>query len=176
MSRLQESGFPHSERVILSLQETMVRNNPVMYVFLLCLVFVPPAARAVDAALREYDVPIAICSVLGSLLLLSWWLRCLGTRLVVTDRRTVLRRGILGKSTNEVMHIHVRNIRNQAVTDPALTRVGEIGISSSGQADIEIFVEGIPNPYEVKSIIDNYRYSDSIVSIHPVEEPERNRR
>jgi hypothetical protein len=57
-----------------------------------------------------------------------------------------------------------------------LTRVGEIGISSSGQADIEIFVEGIPNPYYAKSIIDTYRYSDSIVSSHPVDEPERNRR
>ena len=147
-----------------------------MYVFLLCLVFVPPAARSVDPALREYDVPIAICSVLGSLLLMCWWLRCLGTRLVVTDRRTVLRRGIPGKSTNEVMHIHVRNIRIRQSLIQRLTRVGEIGISSSGQADIEIFVEGIPNPYEVKSVIDNYRYSDSIVSSHPVEEPERNRR
>jgi uncharacterized membrane protein YdbT with pleckstrin-like domain len=176
MSRLPDSGFPNSERVILSLQETMVRNNPVMFVFLLCLVFVPPAARAVDPALHEYDVPIAICSVLGSLLLLSWWLRCLGTKLVVTDRRTILRRGILGKSTNEVMHIHVRNIRIRQSLFQRLTRVGEIGISSSGQADIEIFVEGVPNPYDVKSIIDTYRYSDSIVSSHPVEEPERNPR
>jgi hypothetical protein len=71
MSRLPDSGFPISERVILSLQETMVRNNPVMFVFLFCLVFVPPAARAVDPALHEYDVPIAICSVLASLLLVA---------------------------------------------------------------------------------------------------------
>ena len=70
-----------------------------MFVFLFCLVFVPPAARAVDPALHEYDVPIAICSVLGSLLLLSWWLRCLGTTLVVTDRRTILRRGILDRKS-----------------------------------------------------------------------------
>jgi uncharacterized membrane protein YdbT with pleckstrin-like domain len=176
MSRLQDSGFPNSERVILSLREAMVRNNPVMLVFLLCLVFVPPAALAVDPALHEYYVPIGVCSVLGSLFLLFWWLRCLGTRLVVTDRRTVLRRGLLGRSTNEVMHIHVRNIRIRQSLFQRLTRVGEIGISSSGQADIEIFVAGIPNPYDVKSVIDNYRYSDSVVSSNPVQDPKRYQR
>jgi uncharacterized membrane protein YdbT with pleckstrin-like domain len=176
MSRLPDSGFSKSERVILSLQETMVRNNPVMFVFLLCLVFVPPAAAVVDPAVHEFQVPIAVCSVMSSLCLLSWWLRCLGTKLVVTDRRTILRRGIFGKSTNEVMHIHVRNIRIRQSLFQRLTRVGEIGISSSGQADIEIFVEGIPNPYDVKSIIDKYRYSDSMVSSHPVDDPVRNQR
>jgi uncharacterized membrane protein YdbT with pleckstrin-like domain len=169
MSHSQDSGFPSSERIILSLRETMARNSPVMFVFLLCLVFVPPTAPAVDPALREYHVPIAVCSVLASLLLLFWWSRCLGTKLVVTDRRTVLRRGLFGKSTNEVMHIHVRNIRIRQSLFQRLTRVGEIGISSSGQADIEILVEGIPNPYDVKRIIDEYRYNDSMVSNSPVQ-------
>ena len=36
--------------------------------------------------------------------------------------------------------------------------VGSIGISSSGQAGIEIFIRGVPNTYDVKTIIDQYRF------------------
>jgi hypothetical protein len=43
-------------------------------------------------------------------------------------------------------------------------QVGSIGISSSGQAGIEIFIRGIPNPYHVKSIIDQYRFGESASS------------
>jgi hypothetical protein len=39
-----------------------------------------------------------------------------------------------------------------------------MGISSSGQAGIEIFIRGIPNPYHVKSIIDQYRFGESASS------------
>ncbi len=47
---------------------------------------------------------------------------------------------------NEVLHNHVRNIQiNQSVFQ-RLMHVGSIGISSSGQAGIEIFIRGIPNP------------------------------
>jgi Bacterial PH domain len=74
------------------------------------------------------------------------------------------------------LHADVRNIRIRQSLFQRLTRVGEIGISSSGQADIEIFVAGIPNPYDVKSVIDNYRYSDSVVSSNPVQDPKRYQR
>ena len=51
--------------------------------------------------------------------------------------------------------------------------VGSIGISSSGQAGIEIFIRGIPNPYEVKSIIDQYRFGESAISTDANADAER---
>jgi len=104
---------------------------------------------------------------LGLLLLFIWWLDCLGTRLILTDRRTILRKGILSKSTNEVLHSHVRNILTRQSLFQRLTGVGAIGISSSGQSGIEIWVSGIPDPDYVKSVIDQYRFGDSVISAQP---------
>jgi hypothetical protein len=161
VSSLRDFNIPSSERVMLTARETMGRNDPLKLVFLLGLATAPLAILRVVPALRENTVLISACSALGMLLLLSWWLDCLGHRLVVTDRRTIFRKGLLSKFTNEVLHSHVRNIQiNQSVFQ-RLMHVGSIGISSSGQAGIEIFIRGIPNPYEVKSIIDQYRFGES---------------
>jgi hypothetical protein len=51
--------------------------------------------------------------------------------------------------------------------------VGSIGISSSGQAGIEIFFRGIPNPYNVKTIIDQYRFGDLTVDSDAVHDPQQ---
>jgi hypothetical protein len=68
------------------------------------------------------------------------------------------------KFTNEVLHSHVRNIQiNQSVFQ-RLMHVGSIGISTSGQAGIEIFIRGIPNPYDLKNVIDQYRFGESALS------------
>jgi hypothetical protein len=164
VSSPHDFNIPSSERVILTARETMGRNDPLKLVFLLALATAPLAILKVVPALREKYVLISACSALGMLLLLSWWLDCLGHRLVVTDRRTIFRKGLLSKFTNEVLHSHVRDIQiNQSVFQ-RLMHVGSIGISSSGQAGIEIFIRGIPNPYDVKSIIDQYRFGESALS------------
>jgi uncharacterized membrane protein YdbT with pleckstrin-like domain len=164
VSSLHDFNIPSSERVILSARETMGRNNPVKLVFLLALATVPLAILNVNPALRENYLLLSACSLLGMLFLLSWWLDCLGHRLVVTDRRTIFRKGLLSKFTNEVLHNHVRNIQiNQSIFQ-RLLHVGSIGISSSGQAGIEIFIRGVPNPYDVKSIIDQYRFRESALT------------
>jgi hypothetical protein len=54
--------------------------------------------------------------------------------------------------------------------------VGSIGISSSGQAGIEIFIRGVPNPYEVKRIIDQYRFGESALSTGANADAERYQR
>jgi uncharacterized membrane protein YdbT with pleckstrin-like domain len=151
----------------------MGRNDPLKLVFLFALATVPVAMLAAVPALQENYVPITACSVLGVLLLLSWWLDCLGHRLIVTDRRTIFRKGLLGKFTNEVLHSHVRNIQISQSLFQRLMHVGAIGISSSGQSGIEIFARGIPNPYDVKSIIDHYRFGESTVSSHAIHDPEQ---
>lgn len=100
MSSPHDFHIPSSERVILTARETMGRNDPLKLVFLLALATAPLAILEVVPALRERIVPLGACSALGMLLLLSWWLDCLGHRLVVTDRRTIFRKGLLSKFTN----------------------------------------------------------------------------
>jgi len=80
----------------------------------------------------------------------------------VTDKRTILRKGILSKYTNEVFHSSVRNIEINQNIMQRIFRVGDISIaSSSGQPDLEIVVHGIPDPETVKQLINKYRIAVS---------------
>lgn len=119
--------------------------------------------RTHKAMFRCYPFYFILCLVLipffgiGLLFLLFWWLNTRTTTLVVTDKRTILRKGILSRYTNEVLHQHVRNIQIIQSLSQRMMNVGTIGISSAAQADIEIRAVGIPMPDKVKALIDQYR-------------------
>ncbi|TXH16851.1 MAG: PH domain-containing protein [Hyphomicrobiaceae bacterium] len=128
-----------SERTLYAASPAMFRNRPIGFL-----------------------IGCALCGILiGIPPMLIWWLRCKGTTLTVSDRRTTLRRGILSKHTSEVWHKDVRNVRIDQSFLQRVFGVGEIKISSSGQADFEIAVEGIPSPLKVKSLIDQARMASS---------------
>jgi uncharacterized membrane protein YdbT with pleckstrin-like domain len=94
---------------------------------------------------------------LGLFIFLYWWLKVKGTKITLTDERTTLRKGILSKNINEVYHADVRNVKVSQSLSDRMFKVGVIGISTAGQADVEILVGGIPNPEKAKSIIDQKR-------------------
>ena len=86
-----------------------------------------------------------------------WFVTAFTESLEITNKRTVMRKGLFARATNEVLHDHVRNIRvTQSVPDRVF-RVGAVGISSSGQDEIEIEMRDLPNPDRVREIIDVYR-------------------
>jgi hypothetical protein len=123
---------PQTEQTVYLAHPAMFRNSPIG--FLICILLIPILG-------------------LGLLLLLVWWLNTLGTTLTVTDRRTILRKGLLSKYTTEVFHKDVRNIQVGQSFLQRIFHVGHIGISSSGQAGIEVEVDGIPAPNRVKEIL-----------------------
>ncbi len=94
---------------------------------------------------------------LGLLILLFWWLESQGTTLTVTPRRTILRKGILSKHTNEVLHAHVRNVTVHQSFFQRIFNVGSIGISSSGQGDVEIEAKGFKDPQHVRDLVAHHQ-------------------
>lgn len=113
----------------------MVRGQPGL--FILCLLLVPAGV--------------------GLIALLFWWIWNSCATLTVTDNRVVFRKGILFRHISEVL---LRDIRNVQITQgplQRLTNAGNIGISSAGQAGIEIQVPGILDPEGVKRTIDQCR-------------------
>jgi uncharacterized membrane protein YdbT with pleckstrin-like domain len=114
----------------------MFRNHP--FRFLLCLLLVPLFG-------------------LGIILLLAWWINCRAVTLIVTDCRTILRRGIFSRSSSEVLHAHVRNIRIDQTFLERICRVGTLGISSAAQADVELQIVGVPDPYGIQALVDRHR-------------------
>lgn len=129
------SNQPEDEHTLYESNPSMFRNRPVEFVVtaILCLV------------------------VVGLVMMFVWWLKCKGTTLTVTNKRTSLRRGILSKSINEVWHSDVRNVLLKQSFFQRIFGVGMIGVSSAGQSGMEISVSGIPDPDRVKQLIDERR-------------------
>ena len=123
VSREEEELFSESPK--------MFANNPVGFILscVLCLVGI------------------------GIIILFSWWLECRATLLIVTGQRTILRRGILSKRTNEVRHEDVRNIQVGQSFFQRMYGVGSIAISSAGQGEVEIEISGIGDPQQVADLI-----------------------
>ena len=87
-----------------------------------------------------------------------WWVATTRTAsLEITNKRTIERRGLFSRSSNEVLHDHVRNIRITQSLPDRICRVGSVGISSSGQDGIEIEIRDLPRPDKVREVIDVYR-------------------
>ncbi len=83
-----------------------------------------------------------------------WYALSFSTTLTVTDSRTIFQEGIIRRDTSEVQHDDVRNIQIDQSIFQRLLQIGEIGISSSGQDDLEIVASRIPSP---SAIVDTIR-------------------
>ncbi len=99
----------------------------------------------------------AVASPLAMLMFLKWWLDCRATRLTITRKRVTLKRGILSRRLNEVRVADIRNVRVDQSALQRLFGVGSVGVSSSGQGDVEIEVHGIPAPHRVREVLDDLR-------------------
>jgi Zn-finger nucleic acid-binding protein len=73
--------------------------------------------------------------------------------LTVTSVRTIVKRGLLSRRTNELQHDDIRNIRCEQNILERLFNYGDISLSSSGQADMEIVIEDVPNPQKMIALI-----------------------
>jgi uncharacterized membrane protein YdbT with pleckstrin-like domain len=127
-----------TEKVLYESHPAMFRNHPLY--FILCII-------------------LSVVGV-GLVMLLVWWLQTLATNLIVTDEKTVLRKGLLSKYTTEVFHDNVRNVQVSQTFLQRIFDVGYLGISSAGQAGLEIEINGIPHPDTIKQLITEHRNDD----------------
>ena len=123
------------ETVLYKDSPAMFRNRPVL--FLVCCALIPVG--------------------IGLVVLFVWWLRCLATSLVITDRRVTLRQGLLSKDTNDVLIADIRNVKVRQNLLQRIFGVGTVAVSTSGQSDMEIEVHGVPAPERINAIIDDRR-------------------
>lgn len=98
---------------------------------------------------------VGVLAALGSLGV--WKVKTLSAALEITNKRTVMRTGLLSRATSEVVHDNIRNVQVTQTFWQRLWRVGTLGLSSSGQDGIEIQIGDIPNPDRVREVIDAYR-------------------
>lgn len=155
------------EKTILSTRPKMFRNKPFQFILLIILcvasyiIFRTNNIDIYDSTLSKEAQAKATMLKLALLLpyaaWLQWWLQCLGTRLIVTTKRTILRKGILSKHTSEIRHADIRNIICKQSIWQRACGVGSIGVSSAGQGNVEIMVSGIASPQKVAETLRGYQ-------------------
>ncbi|MCK4872256.1 MAG: PH domain-containing protein [Phycisphaerales bacterium] len=153
--RAAAQGLPPDsgpERHVCTVKPAMFRAHPLLGL-IATVIFI---AGIVGAIYWEGYWPLII-SALAAGFFFGWWVKKQTVRLRITNKRSILQRGLLSKSTSEVLHDHVRNIQTDQTMLGRVFRVGSVGISSAGQDGIEILVDDLPNPVKLRSIIDAYR-------------------
>ncbi|BAP56677.1 hypothetical protein THII_2380 [Thioploca ingrica] len=123
----------NEEKVLYDTTPAMFRNRPILFL-------------------------IGLITGVGIILiLLPWWLLASNTRLTVTNERVTFKTGILAKNIREIFLSDIRSIEIDQTFQQRIFNTGKVEISSAAAADAEISISGIPNPYEVKRLIDEYR-------------------
>ena len=149
------------ERTIEVVHPAMFRQHPFQFLLLLAAVIVGVALLGMFVAgstvlgleLGAVMIVGLAALVVPGVILLLWWIQTRAASLIVTNERTIFRRGILSRSTSEVRHEDVRNLQVNQNFVERLLGVGSVAISSAGQDDLEIRATGIPHPNRIAEII-----------------------
>jgi len=97
------------------------------------------------------------CGLAAILTLGVWAIASWSSRLEVTNKRVVFTKGLLSKTTVEMLHRTIQDIEiKQSVLD-RLLRVGTINIANASEDDDAIVLRDVPDPYRVRATIDVYR-------------------
>lgn len=155
----EEVEVPRKEKALIEVHPAMFGNHPATYLFYWALVVggIIGAAMFWMAGAVFSGVLCLIAAAWGGAFLAAWWIRLQFRVLRITEKRTLFRKGIFSKATNEVQHDDVRNIQMDQTFFQRLVGVGDLAISSSGQDDMEIDVRGISRPEEVVQLIRRYQ-------------------
>ncbi|OYP28376.1 PH domain-containing protein [Rhodopirellula sp. MGV] len=95
----------------------------------------------------------SVLLVVCGMFLLKWYVESRFQSLTLTNERLVYQQGIFSRSTSEVRHDDVRNVKLDQNIFERIFAFGDIAISSAGQDDMEIIVNDIPRPQEVVNYI-----------------------
>ncbi|MCO8120909.1 PH domain-containing protein [Stieleria sp. TO1_6] len=170
MDKRQMAAEPE-ERTLLQVHPVVFRARPIK-TLVLGTVFLVAAALMIlsvtETSIAGYS--FAETTKLGPASLLTWacaitlllivgtvgyWiLLSQFTTLTVTSDRTIFQKGLIARETSEVQHDDVRNIQLDQTFLQRMLGVGGIGISSSGQDDLEVVAKRLPHP---EHIIDRIR-------------------
>ncbi len=166
-AKIAQLGLPPDsgpEQTVLKIYPAMFRAKPLKFLGLALLVVLGITGCVWGGLLGDHStartaalIAGALAALIGLGALAVWKIQTLGAAIEITNKRTVLRTGLLSKATSEVVHDNIRNVQVSQSFLQRLLRVGTLGLSSSGQDGIEIQIDNIPNPDRIRQIIDLYR-------------------
>jgi membrane protein YdbS with pleckstrin-like domain len=151
------------EKELLKVHPSVFRNQPVRCCMLILLAAAGCVTMLLGVVVGRGDVRAEMC-IVGALLavgcglsFLLLWLKYQKASLIVTDKRTTLRFGLLSRYVKEVRHSDVRMLIVKQGFLQRLLGVGQISVASAATGESDIVIAGVPNPEQIKITIDNLR-------------------
>lgn len=144
-----------AERTLKVVHPSTLRKHPLRYLLYVVMIVGGLGLGALLASAGQIPL-MGVClgvALLGAVLLGYWYFHVRQVTLTVTSRRTLLETGYIARKTSEVRHEHVHNVQIDQTAMERLMGVGDIGISSAGQDDMEIVIEGIPDPESIAKLV-----------------------
>jgi hypothetical protein len=152
-------GRAAGEELLLRARPAMFRARPLTFTALLLISLAGLGGGGFLLATGQlpFGLTAVACSLFGLVPLGIWKVYTMGTSLEVTNKRTIWYRGLLSKASSEVRHNDVKNFQVDQTFLNRILGIGAIGLSSAGQEDVEIRVKDLPNPYQIRDLIDRHR-------------------
>jgi hypothetical protein len=151
----------HDERTVLKVHPAVFRRHPFQTLGIAVLVIGGMVLSLGLSALGDGTMPIWLgltAVAAGAVWAGYWMIKKIGTTLTITSRRSIVRRGIVSRRTSEVQHDDVRNMQvNQGIFERLLL-VGDIAISSAGQDEMEIHVQGVSRPARIAEEVRGHQH------------------
>jgi len=157
------------EKAVMTVRPAMFRTHPFKFISMICVFILGVTGMIIFGAQvsgletwwRPLTLALSVGCAIGSAIamfwIVIWFMRTHFESLTITSERTIWERGIFDRSTSEVQHDDIRNIQiDQALLDRMLG-VGRIAISSAGQDDMEIDIQGIPEPQKVADAVRQFQ-------------------
>lgn len=147
------------EKTVIEIRGAMFRSRPFSFLALMLVLGGSIVAAPILAiqtvgigSIAALGVALAALVVLG-----IWKIASLSERLTITTKRVIQTRGLLSKSTIEMLHRTIQDVEIEQSFVDRLWGVGKLSISNAGQEDDEIVIHHAPKPYQIREMIDAYR-------------------
>ena len=160
--RAAAAGLPakHGPEVdVRRLRPAMFRAQPLKFLLLSLgtLGGITGAIVASMAAMLPVAAIAAVVAVACVVMFGIWKFQTMHDGLLLTTRRIVDREGLFSKNTSEILLRDIRHVVVKQTFSQRLMGIGTLALSSAADDGVEIYMEHLADPDEVKRIIDLYR-------------------
>ncbi len=162
--RAADAGYPPNhgpEAPVVRIHPALMRANPLLFLGVLLAILLGGAGFIWYGLMGKsptfIQYPSIALLIIAAVFLGLWKIQKLSHSIEVTTKRSIERRGLFSRATSEVLHDNIRNIQITQSFLERLLNVGTLAIASAGQDGVEIQVQSLPAPDEIRKIIDLYR-------------------
>lgn len=148
------------EQEVMMLRPSLLRSNPALYLGLWLVMAVGAflAIKALRVATGSLMwLPGILLFGAGAVPMLVWKLRTMHSWVRITNKRIIDSDGFFRKTTSEILHRDIRNVRIEQSLLERVTNTGTLSIYTSSDEVPEVHMEHVPKPDKVREAIDAYR-------------------